>query len=407
MLALPAHEAGPASRPPRTAPPPVPAEGRVRWTPIVIGLLVALAVVAAVLIPRYFRDEGVKEDTEAMAVPTVTVLNPKAGQTDIDISLPGNVESFYDSPVYARTSGYLKRWLVDIGAKVKAGQLLAEIETPEVDQELDQARASLSQTEASLILARTTATRWRDLLKQNAVAQQEVDERNSNLAVQEANLSAQQANVKRLEALVSFQKVVAPFDGVITARQTDVGALINAGSGTSVGPELFHIAQTDRLRVYVNVPEGYASAVTLGTQAKILLNSAPNTPVTGKVTNISGAIDPSSKTLLVQLEVPNADGKLLPGGYAQVAFQVVLPRPPLIVPINTLLFRSAGSLVGVVNGNNTVDLRKVKLGRDFGNTIEIVDGLKPEDRVILNPADSLQEGTQVHAEMQKPPAKKS
>ena len=371
----------------------------------------ALVVVALVVVPRLTGDRKVEQSTEQMAVPTVTILHPQSAAAETDLVLPGNVQPWIEAPLAARTNGYLKDWKADIGARVKAGDLLAEIETPEIDQQLDQARAALAQNQANLALSKTTADRWAALYRTNAVSEQENQEKQADLAVQTANVAAAAANVRNLEAQQSFQKITAPFDGIVTSRTTDVGALINAGSGA--GQELFRIADIHILRVYVSVPEVFAASMKIGTEASLRLASAPGVPVTGKIAETAGAINPQSRTLLVQLQIPNQDGKLLPGGYGEVHFHLVLDHAPLVLPANTLIFRSAGSQVGVVPGTGdqgTVSLRKVRIGRDFGNTVEIADGIQADDRVILNPSDSLTDGLQVRVKEQEKkaadPAKK-
>jgi len=365
---------------------------------LAIGLLVVLGIAALVLIPRLHHNKELKKSTQEMAVPTVTVIHPTVGAQKVTLTLPANVQAFYDAPIYARTNGYLKKWYVDIGTPVKQGQLLAEIETPEVDQQLLQARASRDQAVANLALAKTSADRWVGLLKSNAVSQQEVDEKTGDLAARQADLAAAQANVGRLESMQSFQKLVSPFDGIVTARQTDVGALIDS---TSAGRALFRVAQIGTLRVYVMVPEAYSSSITPGMQAQVALASSPGQAPTGQVVSTAGSIDPTARTLLTEIQVPNPDGKFMPGGYAQAHFDIVLPHPPLIVPANTLLFRTEGSQVGIVNGDHDIELKKVHIGRDFGTTVEITEGLSPDDWIVLNPSDSLAAGIKVNPQEKK------
>jgi len=370
--------------------------------PIVIGAAVVIGIIALVLIPRLHQKSELKTSTDEMSVPTVTILHPKTGPGQVTLTLPGNVQAFYDSPIFARTDGYLKKWYVDIGGAVKEGQLLAEIDSPEVDQQLIQAQASRDQATANLNLSRTTAVRWEGLLKTNAVSQQEVDEKEGDLAARQADFANADANVRRLENLQSFEKVVAPFDGIVTQRNTDIGNLINAGA-SGPGQQLFRVAQIGTLRVYVQVPEAYSASITPGTEAQIALASSPGQPATGKVVSTAGSIDPGSRTLMTEIQVPNPDDKLMPGGYAQVHFDIVLPHPPLVIPANTLLFRTAGSQVGIVDADHTVQLKKVQIGRDFGTTVEITDGITADDSVILNPSDSLTAGTKVNVKEQAPP----
>jgi multidrug efflux pump subunit AcrA (membrane-fusion protein) len=326
------------------------------------------------------------------------------------------VQAEMESSVYAQVSGYIKRWLVDIGAPVKEGELLAEIETPVTDQQLMQAQAAMAQAQANLNLAQTTAARYNDLLKTNAVSKEDVDTQNAGVAVQEANLAAAQANVRALEQTEAFKEVKAPFDGVITARKIDVGDLVTAtGSGTAAqgnapsqngtpSQELFRVAQTKTLRVYVNIPENYSDEIVPGISATLDLASSPNQKVTGKLARTSQSIDPNSLTLLAEVDVPNPDGKLLPGGYAQVHFDITTNHPPLVIPGNALIFRAQGTQVGVVDTDtNTVHLKDIKIGRDFGTKLEVVDGLQEDDSVILNPSDSLIDGAKVQVKTESQP----
>jgi RND family efflux transporter MFP subunit len=296
-----------------------------------------------------------------------------------------------EAPIYARASGYLKRWLVDLGAKVEAGQLLAEIETPELDQELARARAQLVQADAALSLAKTTADRWAELAKTESVSQQEAAEKQADLALKAATVEAARAEVHRLENLQSFARVTAPFAGTITLRQTDVGQLITAGSGR----ELFRLAQTSPLRVYVRIPQTAARSMTPGQKAELTVPELPGRVFEAKVVRVSGAMDATSRTLLTELEVDNSRGEILAGGYAQVRFPDLKTEGLLTLPSNTLLFRAEGPQVGVVLPDGKVALHNVTLGRDFGARVEIVAGIAAADRVILNPADSLVSGTTV------------
>lgn len=356
--------------------------------------------------------------TQQMAIPTVLVLHPERGSAQIHLVLPGTVQAEIESSVYAQVSGYIKRWLVDIGAPVKQGELLAEIETPVTDQQLMQAQAAVAQAQANLNLAKTTAARYNGLLKTNAVAQQDVDTQNAGVAVQEANLAAAQANVHALEKTEAFKEVVAPFDGVITARKIDVGDLVSATGAVSASQgnapsqngtptqELYRVAQTKMLRVYVNIPESYSDEIVPGILATLDLASSPNQKITGKLVRTSQAIDPTSLTLLAEVDVPNPDGKLLPGGYAQVHFDITTDHPPMVIPGNTLIFRAQGTQVGIVDPNtNTVHLKDIKIGRDFGTKLEVVDGLQESDLVILNPSDSLIDGAKVQVKTESQPAK--
>jgi len=369
--------------------------GRSRLTAgLVFAAIVLASVVVAVVFHRLRLHREVLRETREMALPTVTLLHPRIDRSEQILNLPGSVHPFYDAPIYARTNGYLKRWYVDIGSEVKEGQLLAEIESPEIDQQLNQAYAEREQAKANLALAGTTAVRWKELLQKNAVARQDVDEKLGSLAAQQAALAAAEADVRRLENLQSFKNILAPFAGIVTNRNTDVGDLINSGSG-GVGQELFRVAQIGTLRVYVNVPEVDSDLISIGMPVTLVLASAPGRTASGKVVTTAKSIDPESRTLMTEIQIPNPGGVLLPGSYAQVTFHLTLGQPPLVIPINTLLFRPSGPQVGVVDAGGLVTLRDVEIGRNLGTTVEIVSGLKPEDRVVLNPSDSLATGTRV------------
>jgi RND family efflux transporter MFP subunit len=329
--------------------------------------------------------------TKSLEVETVNVIHPQRGKSSSDLTLPGMIQAFSQSPIYARVDGYVRTWYVDIGTHVTKGQLLAEIDAPEVDQQLNQARAMLSQAETSLALAKTTAPRYQELIKTNSVSQQEVDQNNQNLAAQTANVQAATAAVSRLEQMQGFEKIVAPFDGVITLRKTDFGDLVNAGNA-GLGRELFRISQNNTVRVFVTVPEEFSSEIMSGTKASMDLTELPNRHFAAAVTRTTNAIDANSRTLTVELDVPNPSGTLLPGAYANVHFQLPLNVVPQVLPSSTILFQSDGPQVGVVNSQNQVELRKVTLGHDFGDTIEIVSGVRQTDSVIANPPDSLTNG---------------
>lgn len=375
------------------------------FLPILLVLVVAGGVIAYIFSVHGKQAVALEKSTEELAEDTVLVVHPKRQSADVPLILPGTVQALRDASIYARTDGYLKSWQVDIGASVHEGQLLAEIDTPEIEQQLSQARAVLKQNEADLVLSQSSADRWKKLLQDNAVSQQETDEKTSDLEVKKANLAAAEANVRRLEQLQSFQKIYAPFDGVITARTTEVGNLINAGSAAQ-GRELFHIAQTKTLRVFVNVPEAYSSYAQPGIEAQIEMATAPGQKITGKLVRTTKAIDQVTHTLLAEIDVPNDDGKLLPGGYARVLFSISMDHPLLLIPANTLIFRSKGSQVGVVDDSGTVHLSDIKIGRDFGSKLEILQGLDELSSVILNPSDSLTEGTKVKVLEKTPPPPK-
>jgi RND family efflux transporter MFP subunit len=339
-----------------------------------------------------------KRATAQAAIPTVQVVSPQASAPNEEIVLPGNTQAFTDAPIFARTNGYLTRWYFDIGARVKQGQLLAEIETPEVDQQLDQARADLKTAQANLATAKITADRWQALLKTNSVSQQETDQFVGSYHAMQATVDSNAANVRRLEELQSFEKVYVPFDGVITARMTDIGALINAGAS---GPaqELFRLAATDTLRVFVAVPQVYSRAVRPGATAALTLDEFPGKSFSGTIARNSNSIDPASRTLLVEVDVDNRDGQLLPGAYVRVHLTLPKEIRSVTVPANTLLFRAEGLRVGVVR-NGRVDLVPITIGRDYGSTVEVVSGLQSTDQVIANPADSLLSGTPVRVAAQ-------
>ena len=358
------------------------------------------AVVAAVLVilgaaggmwPRWRHRALLAAETRELAIQTVSVTCPVPGEAAAGLILPAEIKPLVDSPIYARASGYLKRWLVDIGAEVQAGDLLAEIDTPELNQELAQARAQLLQAEAALTLARTTAARWAELLKTASVSEQEAAEKAADLELKSATVEAGRANVQRLEELHAFQSVKAPFAGTITARRTDVGELITAGSAR----ELFRLAQTKTLRVSVRVPQSAARAIVLGQAAELVIPEIRGRVFPAKVARTSGAMSADSRTLLVELEVDNTDQAILTGTYAQVRFIDAKLDAALTLPSNTLLFRPEGPQVGVVGPDGKVEIRGVTLGRDFGPTTEILSGVVPADRVILNPPDSLVAGVAV------------
>src|SRR5882672_7652907 len=344
--------------------------------------------------------------TKSLEVQTVNVIHPQRGKASSDLTLPGMIQAFSQSPIYARVDGYVRAWHADIGTHVTKGQLLAEIDAPEVDQQLNQARAMLNQAETSLALAKITAPRYQELIKTNSVSQQEVDQNNQNLAAQQANVQAASAAVSRLEQMQGFEKIVAPFDGVITLRKTDFGDLVNAGNA-GVGRELFHISQNNIVRVFVTVPEEFSKQVKPGTRASMDLTELPNRHFAAAVTRTANAIDVNSRTLTVELDVPNPSGELLPGAYANVHFQLPLNVVPSVLPASAILFQEDGPQVGVVNGQNQVELRKVTLGHDFGDTIEIMTGVRSADAVVANPPDSLTSGMRVVVETASPTQKGS
>jgi RND family efflux transporter MFP subunit len=322
------------------------------------------------------------------AVTPVAIVHAQPSSTNGELLLPGNIQAYLETPIYARTNGYLKKWYTDIGSRVKQGQLLAEIDTPEIDQELRQAEAAEQQAEANLDLAKTTADRWVELLKSDGVSQQEVDQNVSAYKARQADLLAAKANVQRLKDLQSFKEVVAPFSGIVTARNIDVGALIQNGNSV----QLFRMAQTNVLRIYVSVPQAYSRSMIPGVPADLEIREFPHRTFPGKVVRTSGAIDVSSRTLLTEVQVPNPTGELLPGAYATVDFHLKLVEPPLAIPSNTLIFRAQGTQVAVVTPQSTVHLKNVTMGRDLGTTMEVISGIDANDAIVLNPPDSISEG---------------
>jgi RND family efflux transporter MFP subunit len=368
---------------------------RSQWWIFVLALVIAVLLVVFGILPRIQARTALRQETLRMAVPTVAVVQPKRSAPAQEIVLPANVQAFADAPIYARTNGYLKRWYVDIGSRVKEGQLLAEIDTPEVTQQLRQARADLGTAQANLNLSKITADRYHGLLKTDSVSKQESDNAAGDYEAKQANVQSAQANVKRLEELQSFQRIYAPFSGVITARNTDVGALINSGSSSGNGNELFHITQPDKLRVYVSVPQIYSQAAKAGITADLTLAEFPGRRFQGKLVRTANAIDPTSRTLLVEIAVDNPTGQLFTGSYAEVHFKLPTPTTSLILPVNTLLFRSEGLRVATVGQGQKVELKQITIGHDFGSEVEVVAGLNGNENVIVNPPDSVVEGEAV------------
>ena len=363
-----------------------------------LGVSLAVILVAAVFISgvwsRVSARKTLNAETAQVALTAVSVVSPQQTAPAEEIVLPGNVQPFITSPIYARTSGYLRKWTVDIGAHVKKGQLLAVIETPEVDQQLQQSLSNLNTAKANLALAETTKNRYEGMIRSNAVSQQDVDNAVGTYNANKATVEANQANVKQLEALQSFEKIYAPFAGVVTARNTDIGDLINSGSAAGVKTDLFHIAQPGTLRVYVNVPEEYSQGIKAGMTADLSLAEFPGRKFPGKLVRTAEAINMTTRTLLIEIDVNNPAGELLTGSYAEVHLKVPTPASTLLLPVNTLIFRSQGLRVGVVK-DGKVELAAVTPGRDSGNQIEIVSGLKPDDQVIINPPDSIVSGQRV------------
>jgi membrane fusion protein, multidrug efflux system len=361
----------------------------------IVALLVLLVGGGFSVARRFSEHRALVRETERLAVPIVAVMKPAAEPANEELVLPAQLQAYADSAIYSRTNGYVLRWYKDIGSHVKKGQLLADIDTPEVDQELSQARATRQQVEAQLQLAKSSAERWSNLRKTDSVSQQEADQQTSAYQQAMANHAAAEANVRRLEQLESFKHIYAPFSGVITRRNIDIGALVNAGnSGQS--KELFNLAQVDPLRVFVSVPQMNAPSIRPGMPAYIELREYPGQKFMGKVARTADAIDPGTRTLNTEIDVPNHDGRLLPGAYAQLHFAVPIVTTRMSVPVNTLLFRAEGPRVAVVGADHKVHLKTVIIGRDFGTKVEVLGGLDPTDQIVVNPADSLEDGQEVN-----------
>jgi RND family efflux transporter MFP subunit len=366
-----------------------------RWWIAVLALVIVTAVVISGILPRIHARAALDKETAEMAIPTVSVLQPKRGAPTQEVVLPANVQAYIDAPIYARTNGYLKHWYADIGAHVKAGQLLADIETPEVDQQLRQSKADLATAEANLNLSKITNDRYADLLKTDSVSKQDADNAAGDFAAKQATVQSSQANVRRLEELQAFEKIYAPFDGVITARNTDIGALIDSGSSGGTRTELFHIAQPDKLRVYVNVPEVYSQAAKPGLTADLALSEFPGRLFPGTLVRTAQAIDQTTRTLLVEIRVNNPTGTLLSGAYAEVHLKLSNPTSAFILPVNALLFRAEGLRVAAVTDGRHADLKPITLGHDFGSEVEVVAGLSGSESIIVNPPDSIVAGEEV------------
>jgi RND family efflux transporter MFP subunit len=364
---------------------------RVRLVLIVLGVVLVVLAVLGIL-KRVHARHVLSEDTDRNAVPTVSTLTPQAAPENQFLTLPGTVNSWQDAQIYARTTGYVKKWYVDIGARVKRGQRLADLDTPDVDNELLQGKAQMRTDEANEKLAKVTADRYETLVKQGLVAVQLGDQYVAQLNADIATVEADRANVAKLQNMEDFKYINAPFDGVITHRNLDVGALVDAGS---TGSDLFVIADTTKLRVYIDVPESYANSVRIGTPVTVTLSSYGTKPFTGTVARTADALDSSTRTLRTEIDVDNAGQALVPGVYANVKLALSTSTQNFIVPANTLLFRSEGLRIALVDAQQRVHLQPITLGRDFGNTIEVTEGLDSDMRIILNPSDSLYEGEQV------------
>lgn len=398
------HAAAEITPPPKLAPAPP------RRALLFIGVVVLVLVVAGVaaMLMRIHDSHVLADETDQNAVPTVAVVHPTAEKPDEQLVLPGTLQAYIESPIYARTNGYLVRWYKDIGSHIKQGELLADIDTPEVDQELMQARAARQQVLAAMNLAKINANRYQALRKTDSVSQEEADTQTSGYQQAVANLAAADANVRRLEELEGFKHVYAPFDGVLTRRNVDPGALINSGNAGTSGPkELFDVARTDPLRVYISVPQAYAPAIKTGMDAVVTLQEFPGQKFVGTVVRTADSIDTTTRTLLTEVDVPNKDGKLLPGSFGEVHFKPNIDVNKVTVPVNAMLFRREGAQVAVVGSDGKVQLRRISIGRDYGTTLEVVGGVDVNDQVIVNPSDSIEDGQQVNVVPQSQGGQKS
>jgi len=376
------------------------------FTILFLVVIVLVVLGAFTLFQRRTQYQALAKETETLAIPTVAVIHAGVESAEEDLVLPGAMQAYVESPIYARTNGYLKKWYHDIGSRVRQGDLLADIDTPEVDQQLSQARADLNTSQANANLSKITATRYQELIKTDGVSKQEVDNAVGDLEAKVANVKSAEANVRRLEELESFKHIYAPFSGVITKRSVDTGTLINAGNG-GASEQLFVLAQTDPIRVYVSVPEAYAPSIHAGLGAFLELTQYPSQKFLGKVVRTAESIDPGTRTLLTEVDVPNHTAALLPGGYSQAHLQVKVTGARLAVPVNALLFRSEGLRAVVVDANHRAHLRPITVGRDYGTTLEVLQGLDVNDWIELNPADSLDDGQEVRVKemaMNRPPS---
>jgi membrane fusion protein, multidrug efflux system len=385
-------------QPPQIQAPPElpPAPPRTALFMVGLFLLVLLIAGGITLFFHFSHEQALAKETERETVPTVAVVNPQSEKPDEDLVLPGSLQAYEESPIYARTSGYLVRWYKDMGSRVNKGELLARIDTPEVDQELNQTRAAREQIVAQLALAKISADRWENLRKSDSVSAQEADQQTSGYKQAQANLAAADANVRRLEQLEGFKDVYAPFSGVLTRRNVDPGALINAGAGAA-GRELFDIARVDPLRVFTSVPQAYAPFIKVGARTAVTLQEFPGQKFVGTVARTAEAIDPATRTLLTEVDVPNKDGRLLPGSFGEVHFAVGNNVNKVTVPVNTMLFRADGPQVAVVGSGGKVELRHINIGRDYGTALEVLGGVAATDQIVVNPPDSLEDGEQVNA----------
>ena len=395
------HQTATLQRPPELPPAPP------RKALMIVGVALAALLLAGALtlISRESHERALAKETELQTVPTVATVHPQPEAPNEELVLPGSLLAFEESPIYARTSGYLVRWYKDIGSRVTEGDLLATIDTPEVDQELNQARAARQQIVAQLELAKISADRWENLRKSDSVSAQEADQQTSGYKQALANLAAADANVKRLEQMENFKRVYAPFSGVLTRRNVDPGALINAGAGaagsgatgpSTAGRELFDLARVDPLRVYTSVPQSYAPFIKIGGKTTVTLQEFPGQKFSATIARTAESIDPNTRTLLTEVDVPNKNGRLLPGSFGEVHFAVGANVDKVTVPVNAMLFRSEGPRLAVVGPDKKVQLRAITIGKDYGATLEILAGVSPQDRIIINPSDSLEDGQEVN-----------
>src|ERR1700687_29342 len=370
---------------------------------LIAGVILLVLFGVFTLLQRKSQYQALARETDALAVPTVAVIHPSVMSDQENMALPGTLQAYVESPIYARTNGYLKKWYFDIGSRVQKGQLLADIDAPEIDQQLSQARAELGTSQANANLSEITANRYEGLLKSDSVSKQEVDNATGDFAAKKAMVRSSEANVRRLQDLESFKHIYAPFSGVITKRNVDTGILVNAGNG-GTAQQLFFLAQTDPIRVVVPVPENYSSLIHPGLGAYLELTQFPGEKFQGQVARTAQALDAATRTLLTEVDVPNKDGRLLPGGFAQVHLQTKITGQRLQVPVNALLFRAEGLRAVVVDANHKGHLQPLTIGRDYGTSLEVLNGLKAQDWIVLNPADSLDEGEEVRVKQVAQPA---
>jgi RND family efflux transporter MFP subunit len=357
-----------------------------------VGVIALIVLAVLGIMARARTTENLQKQADQVnAARTVSVVKPGEAPAILSIDLPGQAQAYMQASVFAQTTGYLKKWNFEMGSQVKEGDVLAEIDTPQVDEQLNQAQATLKQAQAGFDLARSTDQRDQDLFQRKVIARQDFDNAESDFRAKEATVNADEAVVMRLQALESFKILKAPFDGIVTVRNTDIGAMVNAGSGNP----LFIVARVKPLRIYINVPESMAHQVAVGDKADLKFNEFPDRTILGKVVRTAGAIDPTSRTLLTEVEVPNENGELFPGAYMQVRLSTGASKQSLLLPANTLLFRPEGTMVGVVGTDHKVKLKKIKVGKDLGTHLEIVQGLSPTDHVIVNPSSSLATGQTV------------